>query len=544
MKRIAFDIWGITYGYGIGKCTKLICEHLINLYPENDYILLNWSNDCIPRLNVGGNKYIELCVGSAVRSDNIESIINNFISKYKIDVYIDFSPLWGNKPQIKKEWMKDTVLCGIIYDLIHYAMKNEFAHVSKNLYENYIEDMYNVKNYDLLFAISENTRKDAIEYIGLPENKIFTASIAAYIGNNGEKADKGILKKLNIKKENYFLFPSSEEMQKNLLRTVIAYAKACEQCDNIPPMVVTGKYTIELRKKWERILYSRGLEKKLILPGYISNEELLGLLKNAKWVVFPSLYEGFGMPILEAWEQGVPVLTSNRSATREVGGDAVFFVNPEEIESIVEGYISISSMDWGERYSYIEAGKQRLTQFSWTSTVEVIMKEIDGYEKSETIDEKESCEWLKKRKEELEEIIESKKRKKRSIDEELKVNIAYSNLLDRWMALKERNRSLADYYSDKKINNIAIYGFGIIADHIIFETIKSGVSIKYGIDRNAKYIIEEFPVFTDGESSYPLVDAIIVSPVWDYENIKKKLKACYQGAIVNIDEIIHYLENC
>ena len=117
--------------------------------------------------------------------------------------------------------------------------------------------------------------------------------------------------------------------------------------------------------------------KQIVFAGYISEQEKWRLLKNADCFAFPSFYEGFGIPILEAQQVGCPVLTSNISSMPEVAGEGAILVNPDNIEEIAEAMRKIIS-DNDFKNNLIEKGYQNVNNFSWQKcakkTLQVILK--------------------------------------------------------------------------------------------------------------------------------------------------------------------------
>jgi glycosyltransferase involved in cell wall biosynthesis len=110
------------------------------------------------------------------------------------------------------------------------------------------------------------------------------------------------------------------------------------------------------------------LAHKVIMPGYITEEEKAVLYKNCQFFVFPSLYEGFGLPLLEAFYYGKAVLCSNNSSLPEVGGNAAHYVNPESVEEIANGLEKLTN-DKGYCEDLVLKGHERLKIFNWKEAV-------------------------------------------------------------------------------------------------------------------------------------------------------------------------------
>lgn len=123
-----------------------------------------------------------------------------------------------------------------------------------------------------------------------------------------------------------------------------------------------------------------GIEKKVKFLDKIGDDELPALYKNAVFMVLPSLYEGFGLPVLEAMKYGCPVITSNISSLPEAGGDACLYVDPEDREDITAKMATLINNE-KLRKELIEKGKKQITKFNWENTAREtlsVLKEIGG----------------------------------------------------------------------------------------------------------------------------------------------------------------------
>ena len=112
------------------------------------------------------------------------------------------------------------------------------------------------------------------------------------------------------------------------------------------------------------IIKKYNLQDRVKLLGYISDEDMINYIKYAEFLIYPSLYEGFGIPILEGFSLKTPVITSNIGAMSEVGADAVIQVNPNSIKSIAKGMDNLLNDDLLKQ-SLIHKGKERLKNFDW-----------------------------------------------------------------------------------------------------------------------------------------------------------------------------------
>jgi glycosyltransferase involved in cell wall biosynthesis len=166
--------------------------------------------------------------------------------------------------------------------------------------------------------------------------------------------------------------------RKNLGRLLEAYAllRKRAQRGEAPGLVIAG------RKGW---LYDQifqqverlGLESKVVFPGYVPQDDLPALLSGARLFVFPSLYEGFGLPVLEAMACGTPVACSNVSSLPEVAGDAALLVDPLDVRGMAEAMNRLLQ-DEGLRTQLVERGYRQVRQFSWARCARETLAVLEG----------------------------------------------------------------------------------------------------------------------------------------------------------------------
>lgn len=229
-------------------------------------------------------------------------------------------------------------------------MKNHFYHLFK----------WAAHSADMIFSVSEHTKKDIIDIYGIPEEKI-QVTYQSYKQpelQSQDGDDSVYLQAKKLEKEKYILFVGNIEPKKNVKALIQAMAY-------IPKGY---KLAIVGRKAWmhEQQLsdLKRYLKKKdYVFLDYVSEEELSMLYSNALCMVFPSLYEGFGLPVLEAMAHDCPVICSNISSLPEVGGDAALYVNPYKFSDIRDKLMEVISNEELRR-GMVEKGRQRVEFFS------------------------------------------------------------------------------------------------------------------------------------------------------------------------------------
>jgi glycosyltransferase involved in cell wall biosynthesis len=174
------------------------------------------------------------------------------------------------------------------------------------------------------------------------------------------------------------LYVGTDRPHKNLDRLIQAYAEAHRRFAGLPHLEIVGGLRNEAHVR--RLVDDVQLDTRVMLRGHVSDDELNRTCERTTAVLFPSLAEGFGLPILDAMSRGIPVVTSNRSACAEVAGEAALLVDPYRVDSIADGILAIST-DSGLREELRRLGEARASSFSWercaADTLQVI-REVLG----------------------------------------------------------------------------------------------------------------------------------------------------------------------
>jgi glycosyltransferase involved in cell wall biosynthesis len=172
----------------------------------------------------------------------------------------------------------------------------------------------------------------------------------------------------------YLLYVGTLQPRKNLVRLVEAFAQI--QNSNNLQLVLAGQKGWLYADLFARV-EALGLSGHVIFTGYVADDDKAALLSGATALLYPSLYEGFGMPALEAMACGTPVLTSDVSSLPEVVGDAALLVNPLDTNAIAAGMARLVA-DAGLRRSLVERGSLQIRQFSWAKTARQVLEAIES----------------------------------------------------------------------------------------------------------------------------------------------------------------------
>jgi glycosyltransferase involved in cell wall biosynthesis len=210
---------------------------------------------------------------------------------------------------------------------------------------------------DLIIAVSEFTAAQVRDLLGVAPGRI-------RVVRHGATCRTPALEKAELLKEDLILHVGALQRRKNTLRLVEAFERSAPGWR----LALAGSYGYgaeEILRRIETSPRRRDIE----IHGYVSERRLNWLYQRASVFAFPSLDEGFGMPVLDAMASGIPVLTSNRSATAEIGGDAVLFVDPHDTDSIAEGLARLVR-DPALREELAKRGRRRASAFRWEKAVD------------------------------------------------------------------------------------------------------------------------------------------------------------------------------
>ena len=286
----------------------------------------------------------------------------------KIDVYIGFShsymPIFFIGKNIKK-----TVF---LYDMVWKILPETMA--PSNRIKMQLLSSYNLKRTDFLISISDNTKQDFLKFFNYKKN-IYTIHLAVDKKTYHLASPDNITivkDKFNLP-DSYVLAVGTIEPRKNLITLLKAFSILNNK--NIH-LVLVGKIGW-IDNNFFELLDQYKIKNRVVFTGYVSDKFLAPLYSGAKMFVFPSIYEGFGLPILEAMQCGCPVIASNNSSIPEVAGDAALLFDANDYTELAR-LIDKLLQDENLRKSYIAKGFEQVKKFSWEKTVAQLLNVIES----------------------------------------------------------------------------------------------------------------------------------------------------------------------
>ncbi|OPJ63369.1 glycosyltransferase family 4 protein [Clostridium oryzae] len=372
--RIAMDARGINWyrGSGIGTYTDSLLCTLLNIDKEN-YYHIYWSGDDYDRVTNDNSRII--MTSRKHHRFFQQSYIPGNLAKENIDIY--------HVPQ-NGIGLCSAVNCRkviTIHDLIPYIMPET---VGRGYLLKFLKEVPNILEIsDGVITVSEWSKRDILKFFPVDENKIFVTPLAADI--RYKPLDKNwarymVAKRLNIKLP-FLLYVGGFSPRKNVKSLIMAFSNIINSLSKEFVLVIAGSLKDDgnmLKELCDRLKISSNV----FFTGFVEEDFMPILYSAAEVFVYPSLYEGFGLPPLEAMSCGTPVITSNVSSIPEIVGDAGILIDPYDTSNLVNALGTLLENE-PLKLELIDKGLNRAKLFSWEKTAE---KTLEVYKKIIEID--------------------------------------------------------------------------------------------------------------------------------------------------------------
>jgi len=228
-----------------------------------------------------------------------------------------------------------------------------------------------IKGSSAVVCISEFTRQEVLErYSSIPEEKLKVIHAGVDL-ERFHPCSPGVIKE-RYELNDYLLCVGEVRPYKNMENVF----RALELWSDGPQLAISGKIFGKHKAKLENLASSLNIENRIIWLGYVTDDLLPNLYSEATAFIFPSLYEGFGLPLVEAMSCGCPTISSNMASLPEIGGNATHFFDPKEIGDMAEA-IQIVCEDSEYRQTLAQHGKKHANKFNWESSFK---KHMDLFE--------------------------------------------------------------------------------------------------------------------------------------------------------------------
>ena len=345
---------------GVGRYINNLLYELSET--ENDIYVIygKWmSNYSFTKIKKENFHLIELDIpnNKILRNLYLSIILPIKICKYKADLYhvLDTSP----------NFLKFMPMVSTIHDLAEFEVPEKYGNIQAFLRRIYVR--LQIKMSDYIITVSNYTKNDIINRFNIDSNKIYVTY---------EDTDNKISLPNFRNYKKYFLFVGEIEKTKNVQAIIEAFNLLPKEYKNEYEVRLVGKKGNDFENVIN-IINKYKLNSKVKFYDYVSEEELFNMYKEAFAFVFPSKFEGFGLPVLEAMRMNIPVICSNKTSIPEVGGDAVLTFDPTCYEHLKNHMLNIILKN-ELREELILKGEVRASDFSWKFTTE---KTLDCYRK-------------------------------------------------------------------------------------------------------------------------------------------------------------------
>ncbi|WKZ25961.1 MAG: glycosyltransferase family 1 protein [bacterium] len=352
--RIAIDMSPIIYGTGVSKYRQNLVKNLLKIDTQNEYLLYGGSMRRLAELRL---KIDEVVSGSTATSKTypipprLADIIWNKLHILPIEKLIGQADLihtsdWAEPPS-------SNIKITTIHDLVPIVLPK---FTPKLVRETHRERLKWVQKESKKIIVPSNSTKIDLIKLGFDENRIAVVYEAPNISKASDQEVLEVKKKYSIRED--YIIMIGTNLRKNIVTAVNAFHLA-KYGKNLKLIIIGENNGLKLKDE-------RGVR----FLGFVPDNDLAPLLTGSSLLLFPSLYEGLGVPILEAYTCGVPVVTSDVSSMPEVSAGASILVDPYDVNSIADGIKEALS----KPKTLIAKGLARVKDFSWAKTAEETLR--------------------------------------------------------------------------------------------------------------------------------------------------------------------------
>lgn len=358
--RIGFDISQTCESKsGTGFWADQLVKALARVDKENEYTLLPWFYDYRPQT---------LDKATKINQSNFEEkVIKRFSDEESVMKQLDI--VHSNNFRFPKDISAKKIVT--LYDVC-FMDYPEYTTEANRLfcYKGTLDSMLFA---DKVIAISEYTKQRLLHFFPfVDENKVEVV----YCGNRDtllkEKDNVKLIEKFGLRKEEYFLSVGTIEPRKNYGTLLKAYKLYKEKTSGYKKLCIAGGYGW-MQENFKNDIAELGLVDDVVVTGYVTDEELSNLYRYCFSFVYPTWYEGFGLPVLEAMNFGKPVIASNVTSIPEVAGKGAVLIEPHDMEQMAYSMCKLEEDDVVRR-DMVEAGEKQIKKFTWQKTAENMLK--------------------------------------------------------------------------------------------------------------------------------------------------------------------------
>lgn len=345
---------------GVKEYAQSMISNLIHCLRDEDMLYIIHNSD-EKHFTSKENKVEEIIIYSKNRLVCDFILAPSIINKLKLDV------VWFIHNTIPFFIKSKKIVT--IHDLAYYLPQHNAYKLPDSLYMRFMIKN-SCKRADKIIAVSENTKRDIVQLLNIKEEKIkiiYEGVEDKFTKVTEEKKLKNIKEKYNLP-DRFILNTGSITPRKNILNLIKAFNRISNDNKGIH-LVLTGGIGWKNSKETDLINNHPRIKK----TGHVDSQDMPALYSLAELLIYPSVYEGFGLPIIEAQSCGCPVISSNTSSLVEVGGDSVYYINPNNEKDISEAMLKvITSKELKEEL--IKKGNTNIKRFSWEKAANEVLQ--------------------------------------------------------------------------------------------------------------------------------------------------------------------------
>jgi len=353
---------------GIAAFTYNIFKKIIEAHPEHQFYFLfdrKYDNSFVFSKNVTPIVFNLPTRHPILNIIWFELVVPAIIKTYKIDLFISPDNLLSLSAKVP------TIL--VVHDINFKRMPENLPFITRKYYNFFVPKF--VKKATHIVSVSEFTKNELIDAYKVQSEKITVIYNAPHITK--DYIPDNLKEEIQLKYTNgkpYFIYLGSLHPRKNIERMLEAFDNFLEITKKDMYFVIVGRH---LWRSYKIKNYEKIKNKdKIIFTGYLEREETINLLCSAFALILVSLYEGFGIPVIEAMSVGVPVICSNTTALKEIANDSALLVNPFSVDEITSAMIKLTE-DMNLYNNLKEKGTKRAQYFSWEKSSEELWQVIE-----------------------------------------------------------------------------------------------------------------------------------------------------------------------
>lgn len=351
---------------GIGFFTWEVIKQMVRLYPDNDYLIL-FDRKPAPEFLIPGVEF--RVAGIQARHPILyriwfDVLVPWHLRTWDAELFLSFDGFTSRNLSIP--------VITAIHDLayVHYPdfMKSSDLHYYQKFQPRF------ARLSSALLTVSHFSKNDIVDQYDISPSKIHVVYNGSRFEHSHPEDDPELLSQYDLTPGAYFIYAGSLHPRKNIIRLIQGFEQFSKTVSSEVKLVLAG------RSAWktaaiDAAIEQSGISDRIVLTGYISDPLLWNLMTHSLALCNVSLFEGFGVPVLDAFHAGVPVICSNTTSLTEIAEEAAVKVDPHDVNAIASALAMLHNNE-GLRQGLIKKGNQQKLRYSWAQTSQVIYQVV------------------------------------------------------------------------------------------------------------------------------------------------------------------------